>query len=89
MKIISVTIFLESQLKFDCRLTCKILKGDFKEKLIFNFTLNRETKHFWAVSLKRSIVCTELHNLDKTLIWCSTLAEKLYTIQESPHDMNK
>lgn len=75
--------------KFNRRLTCTVLKDIYKEKLIFNFALNRKTQHLWAVSLKRSIVCTDLLNSDKTLIWCSTLAEKLYTIRESPHDMNK
>ncbi|XP_037035514.1 protein rigor mortis [Bradysia coprophila] len=73
----------------DNKLTYTTLKDTFKEKLIFNFALDRTNKHLWAVSLKRSIVCTDLQDLDKTLMWNSTLAEKLYTIQESPHDMNK
>lgn len=75
--------------KFNCRLTYTILKDDFKEKQIFNFALNRKSHHLWTVSLKRSILCTELSTPEKTLMWCSTLAEKLYTIRESPHDMNK
>lgn len=70
-------------------MSCTILRDTFKEKLIFNFALDRKTQHLWAVSLKRSIVCTEFVEPEKTLMWNSTLAEKLYTIRESPHDMNK
>lgn len=71
------------------RLTYTAVRDTFKENLIFNFAVDRTNKHLWAVSLKRSIVCTDLLAMDKTLMWNSTLAEKLYTIQESPHDMNK
>ncbi|KAJ6642190.1 Protein rigor mortis, partial [Pseudolycoriella hygida] len=73
----------------DKKLSYATLKDSFKEKLIFNFTLNRKTQQFWAVSLKRLIICTDLLNFDKTLISYSTMAEKLHTIKESPHDMNK
>lgn len=88
-KILVVTIFLSDNLIFKCRLTCTTGKEVFKEKLIFNFALNHTTQLFWAVSFKRTIVCNDLANFDNTLLWCSTLAEKLYTIRESPHDMNK
>lgn len=71
------------------RLTCTASKDTYKEKSIFNLAVDRNDHRLWAVSLKRSILCADAHDSEKTFMWNSTLAEKLYTICESPHDMNK